>query len=351
MAQQRVIGLDLIRIFAMVLITGIHFICYSSVRCYVDDIPICNRLFISFFDTFAQNWITLFLLISGYFMCQKNATIDKATRLWINVIFVSIIVAIPCIVMYWKNPIWEGGGNLIQTVFPVLTRNYWYIGGYLLLLLLTPLLNAYSSNASRKSMLNLLITITIIYTFLHINKYTTPEYFFGAGTSVFHFAFVYLLGSYLRLHSIGYSKLKLGTTLLITTIAMYTLKLSGAEIVAQWGLLSNTSIIPLVWSVSLFCIMLNVQIHSDAKWLTTISSASLTVYLVQENACFREFFWRWIDADNYAYSLLYIIRWIEAIIVLWTISIVVNKLYNMLKKPIFMPIEQAIVNIIGKIEI
>ena len=97
--------------------------------------------------------------------------------------------------------------------------------------------------------------------------------------------------------------------------------------------------------------MLNVQIHSDAKWLTTISSASLTVYLVQENACFREVFWRWIDADNYAYSLLYIIRWIEAIIVLWTISIVVNKLYNMLKKPIFMPIEQAIVNIIGKIEI
>ena len=42
---------------------------------------------------------------------------------------------------------------------------------------------------------------------------------------------------------------------------------------------------------------------------------------------------------------------VEAIIILWTISIVVNKLYDMLKKPIFMPIEQAIVNIIGKIEI
>lgn len=349
MAQQRVIGLELIRIIAMVLITGIHFICYSNVHCYVDDMPIYNRLFISFFDTFAQNWITLFLLISGYFMCQKNATINKATRLWINVIFVSIIVAIPCIVMYWKNPI--GVGNLIQTVFPVLTRNYWYIGGYLLLLLLTPLLNAYSTNASRRSMFNLLITITIIYTLLHINKYTTPEYFLGAGTSVFHFAFVYLLGSYLRLHPVRYSKLKLGTILLITTVLMYTLKLSGAEKVAQWGLLSNTSIIPLVWSVSLFCIMLNVQINSDTKYLTTISSASLSVYLVQENACFREIFWKWIDADKYAYSPIYIIRWIEAIIILWIISIIVNKLYNMLKQPIFTPIEQIIVNTIGKMKI
>lgn len=349
MAQKRIIGLEFIRIFAMVLITGIHFICYSHVRSYVDDIPICNKLFITFFDTFAQNWITLFLLISGYFICQKDATIDKAIRLWINVFYVSIVVAIPCIVMYWKDPI--GGGYLIRTVFPVLTRNYWYIGSYLLLLLLTPLLNAYSSTASKTSMANLLITITIIYTFLHINKYTTPEYFLGDGSSVFHFAFVYLLGSYLRLHPISYSKLKIGTIFFITTILMYTLKLSGAEIVTHRGLLSNTSIIPLIWSVSLFCIMLNIQIHSDTKWLTTISSASLTVYLVQENACFREIFWRWVDADNYAHPPIYIMRWGTAVIILWIISIVVNKLYYVLKRPVISPVEEAITNIIRKAKI
>ncbi len=347
MTQQRIIGLDVLRILAMALITGIHFICYSGVRTYINDVPFYNQMFVAFLDTFDQNWITLFLLISGYFMCKKNATVEKAISLWINVVFVSIIVAIPCIIMFWKNPI--GGGNLIQTVFPVLTRNYWYIGGYLLLLLIAPSLNAYSSNADKTTFRNLLITISLIYTFLCINKYTTPEYYLGAGTSLFHFAFVYLLGSYLRLHPISLPKWEIGVVFCISTVAMYTLKLSGIDVVEQWGLLNNMSILPLVWSISLFCLTLNVQTHSETNFLTTVGSASLTVYLVQENACFREIFWKWIDADGFAYSPLYILRWVEAVIILWIISIVVNNLYSLLKAPLFVPVEQTITKMIRKV--
>ena len=347
MTQQRVIGLDILRIIAMTLITGIHFICYSGVRTYISDVPFYNQMFIDFLDTFDQNWITLFLLISGYFMCKKNATVDKAISLWINVVFVSIIIAIPCILMFWENPI--GGGNLIQTVFPVLTRNYWYIGGYLLLLLITPLLNTYSSNANKISFRNLLISISIIYTFLHINKYTTPEYYLGAGTSLLHFAYVFLLGSYLRLYPFVFHKWKVFVVFCISTLAMYTLKLSEIDVVEQWGLLDNMAILPLVWSVSLFCLMLNVHTHSETKRLTTVSSSSLTVYLVQENACLREVFWKWIDGDGFAYSPLYILRWVEAVIILWIISIFVNKLYDILKGPIFVPVEQTIIKKIRKV--
>jgi hypothetical protein len=160
---------------------------------------------------------------------------------------------------------------------------------------------------------------------------------------------VFLLGSYLRLHPITSPKWKMVVVFGISSVAMYSLKLSGLQIVGKWGLLNNMSLLPLVWAVSLFCLMLNVRTQSGTKWLTTVSSASLTVYLVQENACFREIFWKWIDADAFADSPLYILRWVEAVIILWIISIVVNKLYGMLKAPLFMPVEQTVIKMIRKV--
>lgn len=339
--DSRLIGIDLLRVISMALITGIHFICYSNVRSSFDMIPNYNKCFIVFLDTFDENWITLFLLISGYFLISKPVSINRAISLWIKVVFISLIVALPCVV-FNLQPISQD--RVIHTLFPVLSKNYWYIDGYLLLLLFIPIINAYINATSKETLKKGLVIIGVIYSFLLINPYTTVEYYLGPGSSVFHFGYIYAIGCYLRLYPIT-TKTKIVLSLFVfISILLYLLKFYNFEFVGSLGLLRNISLLPLMWSISLFCLMSKIKVQLKSNVLTKISAASLTVYLVQEQDFFRYVFWRWIDADSYAYSYWYVFVWIVSIVILYFVSCILDYIYERLSPYFIKPIEHFIIN-------
>lgn len=86
--KQRYSGIDIIRILSMVMITSIHFICYSHVNSSINDIPHFNKVFIHVLQVFNKDFINLFVMISGYLLCTKTDTLKRIIPLWMKV-FVS----------------------------------------------------------------------------------------------------------------------------------------------------------------------------------------------------------------------------------------------------------------------
>ena len=74
-------GLDLLRIFSMLLITAIHFVVYSKIM-ESDALTGFNRAWLAGVESIMCVGVNSFAMITGYFECEKHARGERLFALW-----------------------------------------------------------------------------------------------------------------------------------------------------------------------------------------------------------------------------------------------------------------------------
>ncbi len=182
---------ELMRIIAMFFIVLSHVLIHGKVleNCHHKGIMII-LLLINFFINVHVN---SFVLLSGFFQSKSKF---KQSKVW-SIINASLFYRVVIIILFSILGIISLNKLELLYGFSFIdTLEYWFIKTYLLLYCLSPFLNKFINNLSKKDYQKL---IALLFVILSIIPFITGgEGFENDGYSLYSFVFLYLIGAYLR---------------------------------------------------------------------------------------------------------------------------------------------------------
>ena len=140
--SDRQLNFELLRIVLMLLIIAGHVTMYSG---KLKDMGTTDHYITNFLRSFTMVAVNAFVLLTGYFGTKRNWT--KLMKLDLRVCFYTW-VGFALAVTFGNHTI--SVTKDIQLLFPVITKQYWYITIYFVLCIFSSYLNIFLENVSEK---------------------------------------------------------------------------------------------------------------------------------------------------------------------------------------------------------
>ena len=203
-------SIELLRIIMMLQIIFLH------VSDYGDYTDIANQVEGRVELTYWVIWLMcrcpvyVFVIIMGYFLSESKSGFNRKRLLKCYLPMYFYSVSIPVLYGLFR-PGEVLKEQYIKAFFPFLSRTWYFMTLYLLVLILSPYLNKMIQNLSRKEFLGLIIITFCMFSIWQPLSMLEPfEGIFGikkilstqGGKSLYDFIFMYLLGAYLRKYHI-----------------------------------------------------------------------------------------------------------------------------------------------------
>jgi surface polysaccharide O-acyltransferase-like enzyme len=191
-SQQRNSQLELLRILCMLAIVAYH---YSTYGFYEDKVFYsCNKSFIELLQLLGETGVSIFVLISGYFMVNSNYSFKKFMA-YIGQIWFYTIGALLVFVVFFPDSGLVDREMLSMSILPISKGHYWFATCFFVLMLLSPFLNTFIKSASRRELLSAIWIMLAVNTVL-------PSLFSIQLTysTIARFIILYLTAGYVRLY-------------------------------------------------------------------------------------------------------------------------------------------------------
>lgn len=299
MNTERHSGIELLRIISMFFVLNLHFIIKGLYSESSNSIVKYESYIIVCFSVVAVN---CYVLISGFFLSNRSFKLSRVTLLYSQVWFYSVVTFI---IMIAFRALSFSYGIMLQSVFPFIFKNYWFVKEYILLLIFTPLLNSAINKLDKnkfKLVLGLLLSVYCVLNYL--SKPLNPIDS-SSGYGVIWFIVLYLSSAYLqRFYTIENKPLKYLIIYICSVClnSIMSLFLWGKGEV--WGnamIRDYNNVLVYIGAVSLFLFFLNVQVKKPIikKIVFFISPLTFAVYLIHESPFVSEWLWGVINANTW----------------------------------------------------
>lgn len=332
--SKRNIALDLLRIIAMLMIVFLH----SNSHGGLFDAPkggFDGYTVLSYVtEVLCIGSVNIFVLISGYFLCEQTFRVSRVVKLILQTVFYSWLIG-TIMIATGKFPL--ASIDTIYSFLPISYRNYWFISAYIGLYLLSPVMNkcisALSKRQHRATVL-LLVVMTALWSDIVL---LSDPFVISRGYSLSWFAVLYFTAAYIRKH-VDLSKVFCpGGVYLATSTVLLAFMLIVKLFAQRIPLLENydlysyytryNSFIVYISSLALFCAFLKLRLHS--RWLTkivqTISPLTLGVYLIHDNPYIRTICWgEWFPLSSFERNLFLPIKTLGAVLLIFVCCIVIE---------------------------
>lgn len=139
-------NIELLRVLSMLMIVAYH---YAIMGFYAEDIMYSsNKSFVDIFGMGGKIGTDVFVMISGYYMVHSRLTLKKLLKLMGQLWFYTLGVLLVYVLV-------KGTGvlnfSLIKlSFFPLLSSHYWFASYYVILLFLSPFINAMLHNIGKR---------------------------------------------------------------------------------------------------------------------------------------------------------------------------------------------------------
>lgn len=302
---------ELMRIFSMFLIVlshvNLHGVLLDQDKIHLlssfAEFPAAITL-AQIFNFYGKVGVDLFILLTGFFMINKSSvTIKKLVYIWLQVIFYSLFGFI--IFTFFSNENFSFF-NFFNSLFPILTNNYWFITTYFLLYLTIPILNKSWNSISDSKKIYLFFVLFFVYILL-----PTAGIHLDKSSNLIRFIIIYLFGAFLRDRDKRRQDKKLGYFLVLFSFILELLAVLLFEYLGV--LLKNSSIfmisakfstdtfVNFSSAVGLFLIFQRISLNS--KYINKVAPYILGVYLLHDNVLLRKLLWRkWIQPVKFLTS-------------------------------------------------
>ena len=293
-------GIELLRIILMLQVIFLH-VCTKGQ--YSDfgrgKLGPRNELFYWIIWLMCRCPVYLYILISGYFSIKSIKTLDdvkgKVIRTYSAMLFYSISLPLVGWIFGWWDMTWK---TIMMMFFPNITRVWYFMTLYLIVLVLSPYLNACLLKITQKDYKVLIAFLTVLFSVLPMMERFEPfasvvnlEQIVSVdgGKSLYDVIFMYILGGYIRLYVKPYKKAQL-------RFLVFFVMLTGMNVLLRYcvpgyqktvGTFDNIFII--LQGVCLFLYFRDLTFQSVV--INRIASFNLGVYMIHEHLLFRWIIW------------------------------------------------------------
>lgn len=263
--MQRLSNIELLRILSILMIVVHHVLVHGVYH-------VVNHTTLHFIDSFVIYGVNIFLLISGFFTIKLK---------WKSVINLFWICS------FWKlfhlsyeTFVGKVSHNLFEWIAKPLAIPFsaggWFIDIYILLLLLSPILNMTLTRMNKKE---LRLTILLMTIFNIVYCWGLGKEHNVSGYSLYHFIYMYTLGFYLKSSSTSYKYPYLGIIVCSISTFILSLTLGGRAF-------SYNSPFAVMGALCIFMVFNKLTIESNIINIT--AQSVLSIYLLSDGGLFAK---------------------------------------------------------------
>lgn len=320
--RKRNSSIELLRILMMLQIIFLHVCEYGEYYDHAMELGGKHALLYWVLWLMSRCPVYMFVIIMGYFLSDSAGGFQKKRILKIYIPMYVYAVAIP-VILGFTQAVQVDKYDYIRAVFPALSRTWYFMTLYLIVLILSPFINKMLKELSRKEYLILLGILFFIFSvwqpishlepfdsFIGIKKIVDTE----GGKSLYDFVFMYILGGFLRHHSFkregtllwwkNWMNLAVFLLLGLFNVAFVYIYPPVKDIIAY-----NDNPIAVLQCIFLFRFFSNMEFYCDI--LNIISGCNLGIYMLHEHPLMRELIWDKIvrmDYQNFYSTNLYVLN-------------------------------------------
>jgi len=317
-------NIELLRIIAMIMVLTSHTNeAAGDFSTFADGFCVSGFLRL-FLELSCLVCVNSFIMISGWFGIKPS--VRGFVSILFQLSFYSIIIAMVYSFVVGYSV------SIKDTVISCLGLSYWFIPAYLVLYVLSPILNAYLDSSSKK---DLLLTIALFFALQFLFGRFGDQGHFITGHSTISFIGLYLISGYLKRFPLKISVgccfvIYLICTTILTCIGYFIggIMLDGVHSVFHYN---N----PLIITSSIFFFLSFTQLYFQSKTINWFAASAFSIYLIHMNYMVKEDFRRIIRSisdQNNTFEVFGILLFI--ILFISVFSILVDKIRIYAWKPI-----------------
>ena len=329
----RISSFEILRIIAMLFIIAHHFAVHGGFNFATLErtpITVINEYYIGLIASLGKAGVNLFVLISAFFMIDNTRfKTKKMFSLAIMACIFSVIIAL-AFLPFQRNL------DIRAVLFPTGMETWWFLTAYLLLYLISPILNRGVRALKKEAHLFLAIAFIVLwsvcYTFLSVGYEFT---YFG------WFICLYLIGSFIRIYDVKLPVRPLYGILIACGIFLVWYSLGygldflidgrngWTETLMRWfSLGEERNFLQLICSVLLFLSFKEIRMR-NFKAINIIASTTLAVYMVHDHPYMRDLIWqRILRVRAYATSPALIPYSLGCVLSIFFVGMVVGLAYR-----------------------
>ena len=325
-------GIELLRIIAVTLITAHHLVVHSGYPFFAEPISVRRLFFQMCYMPFGKIGVTLFLLISLWFLANREQTVKKSCRrIWLlerELLFWSFV---GLTVQYLDDPQSVDVDAWLNAIFPITRNEWWYATSYIVLLLLLPFLFIGLQRLGKKIHKKFCIVLLCLWGILNL----VPGASLDIGINVIGFVYVTVLFTYYIWYMTP-----------INNACAVLLVIIGSLIVFGWNFLLSViwqicninpsrmfnyiNPIQKEWSLPILAISLGIfvlftRLRFSSRIVNRCAQSAFAVYLITEQHYFRdEILWRHVTLESIYHSRYAIVIALIAVIGIVAMAILLD---------------------------
>ncbi len=305
---QRNSSIELLRILCMVQVIFLHVCNHGGYTGIAGKLGGQTELVYWILMFLSRCPVFVFMIISGYFSCTGQTVFPKKKLIntYLPVIFYSLSIPL---VVYSFNLGKVSEMQWARSAFPLLSRTWYFMTLYVVVLLLSPFINKAVSQLSRKEylyLLGILFFILSVWQFVskmpRVNEIISTKNVLATegGKSIYDFVFMYLIGGYLRLHGLFKKPINRWWYALVFLVCGFiNVGIVYALPKASGVLLYNDNPFCVIQCVCLFEFFRSFQFNS--KFVNVVSACNIGIYMFHDHPLIRKLIWARLDASEPAF--------------------------------------------------
>lgn len=319
-------NMELLRIIAMFLVMMIH---TTQTIHYPEfdgkEISSVEFGFVSLLRSISFIAVNVFVLLSGWYGIRF--TIKGLFRLVYQVAFFSLLCYAVSVVTK-AQPF--SPKSLLLEGFLIGQNTYWFVQSYVLLFVLSPILNNFCENVERNTFRSVLVTYLAIMVYGGwLTQAMSGE--IEGGLSVVFFIGLYLLARYMRIYSPQFTTLTLPKDIFIFLLLTAVIAVIAVATHGGTLLMGNvyTYTCPLIVASSVFLLLAFSKMQFQSKCVNFIASSCFAVYLLHEHVSICKPLYRLTVRTLYNNENPYLTNWIDVVLfmlIIYVVAIIIDKI-------------------------
>ena len=345
---------ELLRIISMCMIIAMHYMTKGMGIPKLSVDHSVHNIFFWIIYAFCLSSVNAYVFISGYFAIDAKWNIGKLIRLWAEVLAYSICV--PLVMSAFDLfDIAKMDLSVKQQIFlPVSYEHYWFATAYIMLFIVSPLLNAAIQKLDKRVLEMVLIALIVVFCgFKSINPYLIPWDKYG--NDVMWFIVLYVSAGYIRLYGVPFIKIedkkKITTygfaSYVIFSLATFMIAFVYSFVVMGTGRLEYSMdmtycynyITIYIASIGLFIAFANMDIKK-IDWINRIAACTFGVYLLHDNIALRELWQRVLGIECADGKWWQFFHMLICIAIVFAVGVVIDSIRNGIFKAFCKPVKK-----------
>lgn len=331
--QKRMANLELLRCVAMMMVIVLHYLGKGNLLADLTARKLdTGQTAAWLLESFCIVAVNVYMLISGYFLCQSSFKPKRLIQLWLQIWFYSVTFGLVGALSGVMAETAFDFHYLLTLIFPVSMGHYWFMSAYVFFYLLLPLVGLAAGKMTKRQLQAalgiLLFAFCVIKSFLPVRFEMDHQ-----GYDCLWYLCVFLAATYIRRFGVAFLEKKRrclalygGCCLLIFAGTMglrqVYLRTGSLERMLKMFLEYN-HILPFGAAVGLFGVFCKMQVGGKlGAAAVKLGPYTLGVYLLHENMGLRYTWQNWLGAGKVAAALEEGAAGGVGILLLWTLAAV-----------------------------